>query len=185
MPRALPTDDVLILRDKKGDQASGGHAPTAPTAASWKGPLTLDVVEGVPRPAGPAPVVGRSAEAAKATPVSEGAGVVLVLTSLDEVRAAVERADLVGVRAIVAPFVPSTAVSALASEGIATFTAPAAELDALKGQRSLALPAPTQWGDTVPATVGKRSVLMAWLATGLERAWTHAGTARTTTKPSR
>jgi aconitate hydratase len=187
VPRALPTDDVLILRDKKGDQAAGSKAPSAPAAHAWKGALTLDVHEGLPRGNGAGPVVGRSAEAAKAGAAAstEGAGVALLLTSLDEVRAAVERADLGAVRAVVAPFVPSTAVAALASEGIATFTAPAAELDALKGQRSLALPPPTQWGDTVPAMAGKKNVVVAWLATGLERSWTHAGTARSATKPAR
>ena len=181
VPRALPTDDVLILRDKKGDQASGGHPPTAPAAAPWKGPATLDVHEGLPKPGPVLPATGRPAEAARAAPVTaDGAGIALVLSTLDEVRGATERGDLLGVRAVVAPFLPSTAVSALASEGIAAFTAPAAELEALKGQKTFALPAPAQWGDTVAATVGKKTVAVAWLATGIERGWTHAGTSRVT-----
>src|SRR6185503_6272749 len=107
-------------------------------------------------------------------------GIALVLSTLDEVRAAVERsADFMDVRAVVAPFVPSTAVSALASEGIATFTLEASALGAIKGQKILSLPPPGQWGDTVSAMVGKSRVEVAWAATGVERAWTHAGTART------
>lgn len=184
VPRALPTDDVLILRDKKGEQSQAKKAPALPAAIPWKGPLTLDVLEGVAilRLTAPAGAVGASAPAApKSAPVNGEAssGHALLLTTLDEVRAAVERsADLGSVRAVVAQFVPSTAVSALASEGIATFTLDGAALAALKGQKSLALPAPSQWGDTVSATFGKSKVDVAWQATGVERAWTHAGTAR-------
>jgi len=170
IPRALPTDDVLVLRDKKGEQAAAKKAPVLPAASPWKGPRELHVHERVPphgwNGAGP-----------------DAAGVALVLSTLDEVRAAVERpADLGPVRAVVAPFVPSTAVSALASEGIAAFTVDAAALKAIKGQKVVSLPAPAQWGDTVPLMFGKARVDAAWLATGVERAWTHAGTARSAPK---
>jgi aconitate hydratase len=168
IPRALPTDDVLILRDKKGDQASARKAPAALTANPWKGPLTLHVQEGVP-------VAGDHAGNGAGGAGGEG-GVALLLSTLDEVRAAVGHpADLASVRAVLAPFMPSTAIAALASEGIAAFTLDAGALKALKGQKSLALPAPAQWGDTVSATVGKAKVDVAWAATGVERTWTHAG----------
>jgi aconitate hydratase len=164
VPRALPTDDVLILRDKKGDATSAKKAPVLPTALPWKGPATLDVHEGVPAALnGAAP-----------------GGVALLLSTLDEVRAASERAtDLASVRAVFAPFMPSGAVAALASEGIAAFTIDAASLKSVKGQKTLALPAPTLWGDKVPATFGKSKVDVVWNAIGVERAWTHAGTSRT------
>lgn len=197
VPRALPTDDVLILRDKKGSDQAAKKPPTPPPAVPWKGPLTLEVQEGVPRPFAPngrrSPVVGvgagaaapdampkpaaAEAQAGRAEP--DTSGVALVLWTLDEVRAVAERAsDLRSVRAVVAPFVPSTAVSAFASEGIAIFRVSADSLGVIKGQKSVILPAPTQWGDTVPATFGKEKVEVAWLATGQERAWTHAGTLR-------
>jgi aconitate hydratase len=177
VPRALPTDDVLILRDKKGDQTVAKKAPVLPTALPWKGPLTLDVLEGVPWN-------GQAAIASAGA--SGGEGFALVLSNLDEVRAAVERsADLASVRAVFAPFVPSTAVAALASEGIAAFTLDAGSLKNIKGQKSLALPAPAQWGDKVSATFGKAKVEALWVATGVERTWTHAGTARTAAKASR
>ena len=113
MPRALPTDDVLILRDKKGIESTAKKAPALPAATAWRGPLTLDVHLGVPS------IASRKALSNGAT--SEG--IVLVLSTLDEVRATVEgAADLASVRAVVAPFMPSTAVTALASEGIAAFT---------------------------------------------------------------
>jgi aconitate hydratase len=181
IPRALPTDDVLILRDKKGVESSAKKAPVLPVAMPWKGPLTLHVQEGMvaalPSAEGhdPAPHNG-----APALPDDISPFVALVLSTLDEVRAAVEHASgLASVRAVVAPFMPSTAVAALASEGIAAFMADAGALKAIKGQKSFALPAPSQWGDTVSATAGKNKVDVAWAATGVERTWTHAGTART------
>lgn len=180
VPRALPTDDVLVLRDKKAGEPAAKKAPAPPAVIPWQGPMTLEVLEGLPLHNGRA--LGKPVEPApaKAADGSGGEpGLVLVLSTLDEVRAAVERAtDLAGVRAVVAPFVPSTAVSALASEGIATFSLEVSALEQVKGQKRVALPPPTQWGDTVAATFGKSQVQVAWLATGLERSWTHAGSAR-------
>lgn len=180
VPRALPTDDVLVLRDKKGESTAARKAPVAPVAVPWKGPLTLEVIEHVP---GPSHSNGHAGPRAGA----EGTGgCALLLSTLDEVRAAVERSsDFADVRAVVAPFVPSGAVAALASEGIATFAVEPGALKTIKGQKSLALPAPTQWGDTVPATFGKSKVNVAWLATGAERTWTHAGSARAAKAPVR
>jgi aconitate hydratase len=176
IPRALPTDDVLVLREKKGAEGAAKKAPHLPVPTPWKGPLTLEV-RGPSSGAHPAHPGGNGAPEAGA----HGAGgVALVLSNLDEVRAAVlGGADLAHVRAVLAPFVPSAAVAALASEGIATFSAAPGALEAVRGEKSLGLPAPAQWGDTVAAISGAARVEMAWLAMGVERAWTHAGTART------
>ena len=184
VPRALPTDDVLILRDKKGAAEIASKKPlTPPPAVPWSGPLTLDVREGVPRVNGHAAV--GSAGAHGGEPAGEvEVGQFLVLSTLDEVRAVAERSSaLPGVRAVLASFVPSTAVSAFASEGIATFLIEADYLGSLKGQKSVELPAPAQWGDRVAATFGSEKVEIAWLATGVERSWTHAGTARVPAAP--
>ncbi len=175
VPRALPTDDVLVLRDKKGEGSAAGKSPVLPPLSSWKGPLVLDLIEGTSRPGSN----GKPAEPAAPGNTTGGVGVVLVLRSLDEVRAVVEKTiDLPALRAVVAPFVPSTAVAALASEGIATFELPAASLEGLKGQKSLSLPEPAAWGDKVGAVVGEQTIEMTWLALGAERTWTHAGTSR-------
>jgi aconitate hydratase len=168
IPRALPTDDVLVLRDKKGEQATAKKAPALPVAVPWKAAVTLEVLERLPR----AGLEGHK-------PAGEATGVALVLSSLDEVRAAVERpADLGPVRAVLATYLPSIAVSALASEGVAAFLIDAASLASIKGEKLMTLPAPAQWADTVAATFGKTKVDVAWLAIGVERAWTHAGTGR-------
>jgi aconitate hydratase len=179
VPRALPTDDVLVLRDKKGETAAAKKAPSAPATLPWKGPLTLDVQEGLGGANGRAPVGAPESGAAQEGARSVDGGRALVLTTLDEVRAVLERTtELTDVRAVVAPFLPSTAVAALASEGIAAFGAEPDALASIKGQRSLALPSPAQWSDTVAAVCGKAKITVAWLATGAERSWTHAGTSR-------
>ncbi|EYF08002.1 aconitase family protein [Chondromyces apiculatus] len=188
VPRALPTDDVLILRDKKGsDQTSSKKPPSPPAAVSWKGPLTLEVQEGLPRaltapqPALPSP---RPAAADAAARPADEAGVALLLSTLDEVRIAVDRArDLGPVRAVLGTFIPSTAVSVFASEGIAAFRIAPEQLGALKSQKSLALPAPAQWGDTVSITSGQEKLDLSWLAVGAERTWTLSGTAREPAPP--
>lgn len=166
IPRALPTDDVLVLRDKKGGEATAAKKlPALPVPNPWRSAVLLDVIEGLPAP-------GKAI-------VASGAGAALVLSTLDEVRAAAERvADLAPVRAVFAPFVPSNAVAALAGEGIAAFTAGAEALASIKGQKSVDLPAPAGWGETVAATFGAVKIDAAWLAAGIERNWTHAGTAR-------
>jgi len=174
VPRALPTDDVLILRDKKGEQSASRKAPSPPASLGWKGPAALEIVTTVP---------GRHAAfAPKPTPVGpseETQGTALVLATLDEVRAATERpGELAGVRAVIAPFLPSGIVSALAADGIAAFSADAGAREALKGQRSIALPSATQWGDTVAATTPAGKVDLSLLAIGVERAWIVAGTSR-------
>lgn len=189
VPRALPTDDVLILRDKKGEQSASKKAPAPPSAVAWKAPASLDLVEGVrPRSASgsspPAATVGVSK--APASDNGEHTGLALLLDTLDEVRAATERPnDLTGVRAVIAPFIPSSIVATLAADGIAAFSADVDAHKALKGQSSISLPAGSQWGDSVAATTPKGRVDLGFLAVGAERGWVVAGTARAAPKPAR
>jgi aconitate hydratase len=189
VPRALPTDDVLILRDKKGEQSASKKAPTLPSTLAWKAPASLDLVEGVlPRTT----TVGASKPSTNASPPAptgddgEPRALALLLSTLDEVRAATERPnDLAGVRAVIAPFIPSGIVATLAADGIAAFSADTDAHSALKGQKSISLPAGTQWGDSVAATTSRGRVDLGFLAVGAERGWVVAGTARTAPKPAR
>jgi aconitate hydratase len=166
IPRALPTDDVLVLRDKKGEATTAKKAPALPAANPWKGGGLLDVIQGLPK-AGQAPAAG------------DVAGFALLLSTLDEVRAAAERAsDLAGVRAVIATFIPSNAATAFSCEGILALAVDDASLKTLGAQKNLSVPAPAQWGDTVAVTSGKAKVDAKWLAVGAERGWAQAGTAR-------
>lgn len=172
VPRALPTDDVLVLRDKKGEGTVSGKAPALPALTPWKTATTLDLVKGIRH------TPGTIAVGATPAPASNN-GLALVLQSIDEVRAAAESIiELTNLRAIIAPLIPSAFVTLFASEGIAAFSVSASTLEALGNEKSLALPEPAQWGDKVRATVGEQTIDLAWLATGAERTWTHTGSAR-------
>jgi aconitate hydratase len=186
IPRALPTDDVLVVRDRKGALDAGKKAAslTAPAPTPWKTAQTLDVVEGLALLSGktaPAPAVAPASGAASGA----GAGanpIAVVCSTLDEVRELAARAVELspGVRAVVAPFIPSGAVALFSGVGIAAFRVDAAGAKGLKGQRTMALPPPAQWSDKEPtvAVVGSQKVPLTWLALGPERGWVTAGTSR-------
>jgi aconitate hydratase len=84
------------------------------------------------------------------------------------------------VRAVLAPFIPSGAVSLFSGLGIAAIRFDAQGAKGLKGQRTISLPAPSQWAEKEPTVVsfGGQKVSLTWLALGPERLWTSAGTAR-------
>jgi len=174
VPRALPTDDVLVLRDKKGDGTAPGKAPVLAAISAWKAAATLDVVRGI-RHTPDSVAVGQGAPVA---PSSAG-GIVLLLQSVDEVRATADSMiELTTLRAVVAPLIPSAIVTIFASEGVAAFSADASTLETLSNGKTLALPEPSQWSNKVRATVGEQTIDLGWLAVGPERAWTHAGSSR-------
>ncbi len=174
IPRVLPTDDVLVVRDRKGtgDAAKKAAvlAPVPPTP--WKGASTLELVEG------PAKIAS-----------ANGSGAAVLCGSLDEVREVVARAPEIAstVRAVIAPFIPSASVAVLSGLGIAAIRVDAATHKSLKGQKSIALPAPAQWPDKEPAqvAVGSAKLALTWLARGAERTWASAGTARPAAAPTR
>ncbi len=173
IPRALPTDDVLVVRDRKG--AAGDAAKKAPIAAPaptpYKAAVTLDLVEG--------PVH-----------VANGAGsVAVVCSTLEEVRELAARATEIAtsVRAIVAPFIPSSSVALFSGLGIAALRIDPNAAKGLKGVRQIALPEPSKWAEKGPTVValGAQKVPLTWLAMGSERVWASAGTARPQASRSR
>ena len=173
IPRALPTDDVLVVRDRKGAAGDASKkaaiSPAQPTP--WKGGQTLDVVEGTAHLTN-----------GKGTPEPSAHGIAVVCSTLDEVRELAARASEIApnVRAIVAPFIPSSSVALFSGLGIAALRVDAAGAKGLKGQRTIALPEASKWAEKGPTliTLGTQKVPITWLALGSERAWTNAGTAR-------
>jgi aconitate hydratase len=182
IPRALPTDDVLVVRDRKGTLDVGKKAtsltPVAPTA--WKTAQTLDIVEG------PAQLANGKGTAAHAStpPNSPPNAIAVVCTTLEEVREVAARAVELApnVRAVLAPFIPSGAVSLFSGVGIAALRFDANGAKGLKGQRTIALPPPSQWSENEPTSVtlggAAQKVQLTWLALGPERGWVGAGTSR-------
>lgn len=212
IPRALPTDDVLVVRDRKGQKDSPDAkkaviAVLPPTP--WKGAVNLELVEsvahlnGIVPPAKPEPKAerlstrslpsdrpsARSLPSEKSEKHEKTEGTAVVCQTLDEVREVVARANELAptVRAVIAAFIPSAGVALLAGLGIAALKVDAAAVKGLKGIRSIALPEPAKWSEKGPTTVaaGSQKVPLTWLAMGSERAWAGAGTARPSVSRSR
>ncbi|MEM9691153.1 MAG: 3-isopropylmalate dehydratase, partial [Myxococcota bacterium] len=100
----------------------------------------------------------------------------LVLEHLEEVRSMAELTTKSSdVRAIIAPYIPSQVVNALASVGIASFQADDDAISALGKQKKLSLPKTSSWGSETAATAGRSKVQLRWLAVGAEQGWTEAG----------
>jgi aconitate hydratase len=196
VPRALPTDDVLVVRERRAADAGVKRERPAQSAVpaallGWKGATTLDVVDAAPFLTSPSSGMSASANPnanANANQNGKPVGVALLCATLDEVRTTATRvagaagAEMTQVRAVVASFIPSATVAFLSGFGVVAIEIDLAALKALreaKGARSLALPAPAQWGEreSVSVSVGALKVPLTWLALGVERSWAGAGTA--------
>jgi aconitate hydratase len=180
VPRALPTDDVLVVRERRAADLAAAKkekatAPKSPFAAPWRTAQTLEIVEG-------------AAFAEHGMNGSAG-GIAVVCATLDEVRQLAARAaDVAGtVRAVMAPFIPSGLVALFSGLGIAAIRVEAASARGLKGQKTIALPPPSQWAERQATAValGASKLSLKWLALGTERAWAGAGTARPAQRPAR
>jgi aconitate hydratase len=187
VPRALPTDDVLIARKAMRGEASQArvakrdeahaHAPAAPSAPPWTTAQTLTLVEG-------AMLVGGEPGEANAEARSERGDakkprVALLCSSLDEVREVAGRAYEMAphVGAVLAAYIPSALVALLSASGIVAIRLDPATAKGLKGQKTIALPPPSQWPERGAATiaVGPARFPLTWLALGAERAWATGG----------
>ena len=173
VPRALPTDDVLIVRERRVESASSKRpVPASPSSQPvWGSGVDLELCEGLP------------AEGAEPK-----AGFALLLQTLDEVRQAAQRALGDGsLKAVIAPFVPSGLVALFAGAGILALSADAGTLRLLKGQKTLAIAPVTSATDgaIVVVTPNRGRVDLAWLAIGAERGWTLSGTSRPNPAPPR
>jgi len=170
VPRNLPTDDVLLARgpeqrggakgkgrvDKKA--ARNGVAPSSErfgvgsNRPTWEGSTELSVVGARTTPTGPSALVTESSE---------------------DIQWVVENAAVLpGLRAVIAPHVPTAVVSVLSGLGILVLQADASSLGLLEGARVLQVPAPASWRDgPFVLGAGNAQVPVRWLALGPEREW--------------
>jgi aconitate hydratase len=164
VPRALPTDDVLLLRERPlarrdvADVAAKNAPATPPAPMPWK-PQTLDVV-----------ILGASPLASPS---------VVVCASLDELHEAVHRVvDTPEVRAIVATVFPRGLVSMVSGAGALALRVDAAGLKVARAAKTAQLPGLSGWDGPQTVAFGSAKVSCELLAVGVERAWIAAGTAR-------
>jgi aconitate hydratase len=168
VPRALPTDDVLVARKaERGAPARAAAVPVVEAFPAWKAALTLELVLG---PSFEEHFVGNGRS-----------GMAVVCTTLEEVRDLASRAAAIApsVRAVLAPYIPSSLVTLLSAAGIAALRVDAGVAKKLEGQRSIALPPPAQWAERepTPIAVGTARLPVTWLAFGAERSWATGVTA--------
>jgi aconitate hydratase len=170
VPRALPTDDVLVTRrgEKPLSSAAVGRKVDG-TGLAWRAAQTLELVD----PSFSDPKV-ESANGCN--------GVAVVCATLDEVRDLATRAPEVAhaVRAVLAAYIPGALVSLLSAAGIVAIRLDPAAAKGLKGQKMIALPPPGQWAErqATAVNVGGSKLPLTWLASGAERAWATGATAR-------
>jgi len=173
VPRALPTDDVLVARKPGRAEAPRKAEPARavprkeppPAFPAWNAAQTLEIVDG--------------AQLDERIGGGERAGVAAVCATLDEVRGIAARAPQLAhsVRAVLATYIPSSLVAILSAAGIAALRVDGATAKRLEGQRSIALPAPSQWAerDSTTVTAGGAKLPVTWLALGAERTWATGG----------
>ena len=160
VPRVLPTDDVLIVRERRADAAgkAASATPAVPAPTPWKAQTLAVIAPG-------APATGPS---------------LVVCATVDEARDAVLRAvDGADVRAVIAPVFPRQLASVAAGVGALALRVDAAQLKACRAASSAELPGLSAWDDGAASIAfGATKVPCALLAVGVERAWLNAGTAR-------
>jgi aconitate hydratase len=166
VPRALPTDDVLVVRKTKskgkGDaQERAPDALASAAARAWTGTSTLELFAGLLTPERPT---------------------ALVLSTLDEVRWAADRAATLApnLRAVIAAYIPSGTVPIFAGLGILALTTDGNTLKVLAKSTSVVLPDPSSWNgaDSISVSADGNTHGLRWAAIGDERGWTTAGTAQ-------
>ncbi len=184
IPRTLPTDDVLVLRERRAEASAPKRPiPAPPTLAPWKGPLTVDLTWlPAPDPRDEKPLKEGKA-APREEPRAEGTRVPGVIAlHLDAVRACLTQIleGQSAARVLIAPVLPVSIAHALAGLGVLPCQVDEAGLQALQGQRTLALPAPAQWIEAIPVSTARGKGTLTLQAVGVERSWLTAGTPRTT-----
>jgi aconitate hydratase len=182
VPRVLPTDDVLIARRLERRDIVLARPPTKvdrPAAPTWKTAQTLHLVQRgqLSQLSGLSPA--RSDSPGGDVSQNDPAGVAVVCSTLDEVR------DLSGVasdvsgyvRAVLAPYIPSSLVGLFSAEGIAAIRMDEGNATDLKNEHTIAFPAPSDWPEwqSTPVSAGAVRLGLTWLARGAERAWATAG----------
>jgi aconitate hydratase len=190
VPRALPTDDVLVARRvERFDARTGARRAERPEPAralaraeglavfpAWKGAQTLELVErGAFAPRDLATNGRSGAGVASGVVAGVASGVAVVCGTLDEVRYLAARATEVAhaVRAVLAPYIPSSLVALLSAAGIAALRLEPTAVKGIRGQKTVVLPPPSHWPErqATLVAVGSSKLPLTWLAQGEERAW--------------
>jgi aconitate hydratase len=164
VPRALPTEDVLVVRkqrskSKKADGPIEAEPPVLKAQLSpWREELPLGVLTRLSEPTGPC---------------------AFVTGNLEDLGWCAGRASSFApaLRVIVAPFVPSGWITLFSACGVLSLQADERQMSTLKKAHRLTVTAPDRWQEHVPVTVDGEILELRWAATPKERQWAVSGTA--------
>jgi len=163
IPRALPTDDVLVVRERKAAvDGAKKSAPASNVAASlqsppWSSTQSLCVVGGAKFTLD-ALRAGRAGTTQKAA-AAAGDFVAAVCASVDDVRLVAAHAPELSprLRAVLAPFIPSQVTALLSGLAIAAFQVEESALAVLGEATTLELPAPAAFEGASPVRVALKT----------------------------
>jgi hypothetical protein len=180
IPRELPTEDQLVVRERRdapGSTKKPPSVPVPPLGAPFKAAETWLLYEPNARAGGkPGEVVGPEPEPGV---LAQGPWAALCLTSNEVRQVAGRSARLVAqakLRAVFAVNLPLGLVSQLAGHGVVVFKIDDAAYKALKGQREVQAPAPSALvGSGASVMAGKNKVNVTWVAHPGERGWVTGG----------
>ena len=162
VPRALPTEDVLVVRkqrskSKKADGPVEADAPVSKARVTpWLGELPLGVVTRPAVPTGPC---------------------AFVTANLEELGWYAGRASSFApaLRVVVAPFVPSGWITLFSACGVLSLQADEQQMSMLRKADRLTVTHPERWQERVPVTVDGHTLELRWAATPEERQWAVSG----------
>lgn len=183
VPRVLPTDDVLLARRLERRDIASTRPPAKvdrpPALPTWKTAQTLHLVRRE-QLSTLSRMVQASDSASGGQLQNGGSGFAVVCSTLDEVRDLSRVASDVAsyVRAVLAPYIPGSLVGLFSAAGIAAIRIEQGSARDLKGEPTIALPAPSDWPEwqSTPVSAGAVRLTLTWLARGPERAWATSGT---------
>jgi aconitate hydratase len=163
VPRALPTEDVLVVRKQraksKKNESPAEPEPTAARAAiaPWQNELPLGVLTRRSAPTGPCAFVTGNLE-----DLGWCAGCASSFSP--------------ELRVIVAPFVPSGWITLFSACGVLSLQADEQQMTTLRKANRLTVTSPERWQEHVPVTVDGETLQLRWAATPKERLWAVNGT---------
>ena len=178
IPRELPTEDQLVVRERRdapGSNKKPPSVPVPPLVVPFRAAETLLVYEPGARGAkiiGPEPMPGQ---------IAMGPWAALCSTTGEVRQVAGRSARLVAqakLRAVIGVNVPLGLLSQLAGHGILCLKVDEAGLKVLKASKEIQIPAPQALGAPgASITAGKAKVPCVWLAHPVERNWLSGGAA--------
>ncbi|HKO91787.1 MAG TPA: aconitase family protein [Polyangiaceae bacterium] len=163
VPRALPTEDVLVVRKQRA-KSKKNESPAEPeqtasraAIAPWQDELPLGVQTRLSTPTGPC---------------------AFVTGNLEDLGWCAGRASSFApeLRVIVAPFVPSGWITLFSACGVLSLQADEQQMTTLRKANRLTVTSPERWQEHVPVTVDGETLELRWAATPKERLWAVNGT---------